>query len=77
MPKSGIEAMSPELTVKEGIALPQSPLVLSTVSCIQTEVKGPKARWIAPSQREKVLAPSKYYKIYGETLSTCTLPKLD
>ena len=76
-PKSGIEALSPELTVREDIALPQSPLVLSTVNYIQSEVKDPKAGWMAPPKMETFLAPSKYYKTYGETLATSSLPKLD
>ena len=76
-PMLGIEALSPELTVREDIALPQSPLVLSTINYIQSEVKDPKAGWMAPPKMEKVLAPSKYYKTYGETLSTSSLPELD
>ena len=76
-PMLGIEALSPELTVREDIALPQSPLVLSTVNYIQSEFKDPKAGWMAPPKMETFLAPSKYYKTYGETLSTSSLPKLD
>ena len=63
--------------VREDIAVPQSPLVLSTVNYIQSEVKDPKAGWIASPKMENVLAPSKYYKTYGETLSSSSLPKLD
>ena len=74
---SGIEALSPELTVREDSALPQSPLVLSTVNYIQSEVKDPKAGWMAPPKMENFLAASKYYKTYGETLSSSSLPKLD
>ena len=74
---SGIEVLSPELTVREDIALSQSPVVLSTVNNIQSEVKGPKAGWMVLPKMENFLAPSKYYKIYGETLSTSSLPKLD
>ena len=74
---SGIEALSPELMVREDIALPQSPLVLSTVNYIQSEVKDLKAGWMAPPKMENFLAPSKYYKTYDETLSTSSLPKLD
>ena len=68
-PMSGIEALSPELTVREDIVLPLSPLV--------SEVKDPKAGWMASPKMENFLAPSKYYKTYGETLSTSSLPKLD
>ena len=74
---SGIEALSPELTVREDIALSQSPLVLSTANYIQSEVKDPKAGWMAPPKMENVLAPSKYYKTYDGMLSMTSLPKLD
>ena len=37
-PVSGIEVLSPELMVREDIALSQSPVVLSTVNYIQSEV---------------------------------------
>ena len=76
-PMSGIEALSPELEVREDIALPQSPLVLSTVNYIQSEVKDPKAGWVAPPKMENFFVPSKHYKTYGETLSASYLPTLD
>lgn len=61
-PKSGIDALSPELKVKEDTALPQFPLVLLTVNYIQAEDKEPKAGWTAPLQIQEVLAPSNIIK---------------
>ena len=58
------QIIAPESTVREDIALPQSPLVLSTgpqsplvlstVNYIQAEVIEPKAGWIAPPEMENV-----------------------
>ena len=44
--------ITPESTVREDIALSQSPLVLSTVNYTQAEVIEPKAGWIAPPKME-------------------------
>ena len=75
-PKSGIEALSPGAGIKDGLSLPQSPLVISTVEFIWLKVPKPGAGWTAPSSLEKELALMKYYKTYRDKLPT-TLPKLD